>query len=196
MQQLTSDTPPRPHSGTPTLRHARTVLPYLRPIFVEEQRFRQKWIWVTVICVSAGQLVAFALLYLRSRTFAAWIPLAVGTIPITLMILFYATRLVVRVDVDGVHVRWWPFSTLDLPHHRIVHVEATDYDPPGEFGGWGIKGPAGRWGWCYTVSGRRGVRLELENRHRLLIGSQRADELADAIRAAREPVDAQIVKRR
>jgi hypothetical protein len=35
-----------------------------------------------------------------------------------------------------------------------------------------------------TVSGNRGVRLELENRHRLLIGSQRAEELAEAIRSA------------
>ena len=179
--------PPAPSSildPPSSKRVAPATLPYLRPVFVEEQRFRQKWIWVTVICVSASQLLAFAVLYLLARTFAAWIPLAVGTIPITLMILFYATRLVVRVDVDGVHVRWWPFIRYDLPHERIVVVEATDYDPIGEFGGWGIKGPPGRWGWCYTVSGRRGVRIELDNRHRLLIGSERADELADAIRAA------------
>jgi hypothetical protein len=172
------------NADTPTPPHADTVLPYLRPIFVEEQRFRQWWLWLLVVLVSAGLILGFGLLYLRSRTITAFIPMAVGTIPVALMILFYSTRLVVRVDVDGVHVRFWPFSRLDVPHHRIVNVEATDYDPVGEFGGWGIKGPAGRWGWCYTVSGRRGVRIELENRHRLLIGSQRADELAEAIRSA------------
>jgi hypothetical protein len=171
-------------SGIPPLRHLETVLPYLRPIFVEEQRFGQRWVWVTVMCLSAGPVLTFGLMYLRSRTFAAWVPLLVVTIPIIIMVLFYATRLVVRVDVDGVHVRWWPFGNVDLPHHRIASVQAEDYDPMGEFGGWGIKGPAGRWGWCYTVSGRRGVRIELDNRHRLLIGSQRADELAEAIRSA------------
>ena len=176
-------------ADTPTLRRPGTTLPYLRPIFVEEQRFGQRWLWVTVSCLSAGLLLTFGLMYLRSRTFAAWVPLVVVTVPVIFMVLFYATRLVVRVDVDGVHVRWWPFGGVHLPHHRIKNVQAEDYDPFGEFGGWGIKGPAGRWGWCYTVSGRRGVRIELDNRHRLLIGSQRADELAEAIRAAREPID-------
>jgi hypothetical protein len=188
------DSKPHMHAGAPSSvldppsstsnRAAPATLPYLRPVFVEEQRFRQWWLWVTVIGVSAVQLVVFALMYLKLRTFHAWIPLAVATVPITLMVLFYSTRLVVRVDADGVHVRWWPFLRLDLPHHRIVHVEAMDYDPLGEYGGWGIKGPPGRWGWCYTVSGRRGVRLELDNRHRLLIGSQRAGALAEAIRTA------------
>ena len=165
------------------------VLPYLRPIFVEEQRFRQWWLWLVIIVVCIIELAAFAILYFKSRRFEAMIPLIVGAIPIALLILNYSTRLVVRVDVDGVHVRFWPFSRLDLPHERIVAVSVEDYDPVGEFGGWGVKGPPARWGWCYTVSGRRGVRLELDNRHRLLIGSRRADELADAIRAAREPVD-------
>jgi hypothetical protein len=174
----------RHDSDTPTLPHSDTILPYLRPVFVEEQRFRQWWLWLTVIAVGVVQLAVFALLYLKARTFFAWVPLAIATVPITLTVLFYSTRLVVRVDADGVHVRWWPFLTFDLPHHRIVGAEAVDYDPLNEFGGWGIKGPPGRWGWCYTVSGRRGVRIELSNRHRLLIGSRRADELAEAIRSA------------
>jgi hypothetical protein len=172
------------HSDTPTLRHTNTILPYLRPIFVEQQRFRQWWLWVTVIGVCAIELTAFAILYFKSRRFEAMIPLVVGTIPIALLILNYSTRLVVRVDVDGLHVRFWPFSRLDLPHRRIVSIAVEDYDPIGEFGGWGVKGPPARWGWCYTVNGRRGVRIELDNRHRLLIGSQRADELAEAMRSA------------
>ena len=41
-------------------------------------------------------------------------------------------------------------------------------------------------GKAYNVSGNEGVQLELTNGKRILIGSQRADELADAIKRAKQ----------
>lgn len=166
------------------------TLTYLRPIFVEQQRFRQRWLWILIIITSALMMsVAGAMIVLLNAPPAIIAGLVI-CLPVGLMVGFYlAANLTVRVDVDGVHVRFFPIHKLTIPHARIVNVEACDYDPLGEFGGWGMKGPPGRWGWCYTVSGRRGVRIELDNRHRLLIGSQRADELARAIEEARgQPV--------
>jgi hypothetical protein len=52
-----------------------------------------------------------------------------------------------------------------------------------DYGGWGIR--KGRSGWAYNVSGDRGVRLTYTDGETLLIGSQRADELAKAIEVAR-----------
>ena len=49
-----------------------------------------------------------------------------------------------------------------------------------EYGGWGVRMRRG--GMAYNVSGDRGVQLELMDGKRILIGSQRAGELADAIR--------------
>jgi hypothetical protein len=40
-------------------------------------------------------------------------------------------------------------------------------------------------GWAYNVRGNRGVQLELANGKRILIGSQRAEELAGAIGEAK-----------
>jgi TATA-box binding protein (TBP) (component of TFIID and TFIIIB) len=48
-----------------------------------------------------------------------------------------------------------------------------------EYGGWGIK--YGRKGKAYNVSGNRGVQLVFKDGKQLLIGSQRAEELAEAI---------------
>ena len=54
-----------------------------------------------------------------------------------------------------------------------------------EYGGWGIRySPFGK-GWAYNVRGNQGVQLELANGQRILVGSQRADELARAIGQAK-----------
>ena len=50
-----------------------------------------------------------------------------------------------------------------------------------EYGGHGIR--YGSKGKAYTVSGDRGVQIELLNGKQLLIGSQRAEELVQAIQA-------------
>ncbi len=64
---------------------------------------------------------------------------------------------------------------------NIRSAEARTYRPILEYGGWGIRyGSSGK---AYNVAGNRGVQLEFQDGSRLLIGSQRADELAEAIRA-------------
>jgi hypothetical protein len=56
------------------------------------------------------------------------------------------------------------------------------YRPIRDYGGWGIR--YGRGGKAYNVSGNRGVMLELSDGQKLLIGSQRPEELANAINLA------------
>jgi hypothetical protein len=53
------------------------------------------------------------------------------------------------------------------------------YDPAAEYGGYGIRSSSK--GLAYIASGNRGVQVELNDGRKLLIGSQRADELARSI---------------
>ena len=53
------------------------------------------------------------------------------------------------------------------------------YNPIREYGGWGIR--YGLKSKAYNVHGNHGVQLELLNRKRLLIGSQRSEEFANAL---------------
>jgi hypothetical protein len=64
---------------------------------------------------------------------------------------------------------------------EIVHRETRTYWPILEYGGWGISYSFFGKGWAYNVNGNRGGQLELANGKRILIGSQRAEELARAI---------------
>ncbi len=72
-------------------------------------------------------------------------------------------------------------SISNVKSHAIVQ-----YRPIADHGGWGIR--AGRDGErVLTARGNRGVRLELTDGTRLLIGSQRPEELAETIERARRP---------
>ena len=88
-----------------------------------------------------------------------------------------------RVDRHYLHVRFFPLLKRDIPLEEIARWQACTYHPVLEYGGWGI-----RFSWkgtAYNVSGNRGVRLELVNGKRLLIGSRRAGELESAIARAK-----------
>ncbi|MHC4114629.1 MAG: hypothetical protein ACYSSL_04835, partial [Planctomycetota bacterium] len=62
---------------------------------------------------------------------------------------------------------------------------ARKYRPLLEYGGWGI-GWSLRKGRAYNVSGDKGVQLVFKSGKRLPIGSQRAEELEEAIRSIME----------
>jgi hypothetical protein len=95
--------------------------------------------------------------------------------------LFWNLRLETEVRADGLYVRFFPFH---LRYKKFTPQElsehyARQYRPLLEYGGWGIK--YGRKGWAYNVSGNMGVQLVFKNGKKLLIGSQKAQELAEAM---------------
>jgi hypothetical protein len=67
-----------------------------------------------------------------------------------------------------------------IPLDKARSVETIDHDPALDFGGYGIR--TNRAGKAYIAGGGRGVRLTLPNGERLVVGSQRSDELAAALR--------------
>jgi hypothetical protein len=96
-----------------------------------------------------------------------------------MIFLFYNLRLITEVREQGLYIRFYPLRSKIIPYSMITSCEARTYKPLSEYGGWGIKyGPAG---WAYNISGDRGAQLLLADDKRILIGSQRAEELANAI---------------
>ena len=97
---------------------------------------------------------------------------------VAFLLLFGELRTEVRDE--GLYTRLFPLTR----QHRfswaeIQSCEARTFRPLFEHGGWGLR--CTRDGKAYTVSGNRGVQLEFADGKRLLIGSQRADDLAIAI---------------
>jgi hypothetical protein len=168
-------------------------------LFHEEQSFQQIWVRLLVIAIFGTEVLVFGNGMLQQLIFRrTW-----GTHPLSDPLLFvvgsaalllsggilalvWKARLIAEVRSDGLYVRFVPFhrSFLFYSLESLRSWEAVTYHPMLEYGGWGIRyGTAGK---AYNVRGDRGVRLEFRDGKKVLIGSQRPEELARALDAARE----------
>jgi hypothetical protein len=167
-------------------------------IMGELQQFRKRWFWAILVPFSLFLIIMYGTgIYKQIFLGKTWggrpVPdtvLVVGGVAVILIAigfstLFYLMKLVTLVRTDGLFIRYVPFVNRMIEFSDIIRCEALTYRPIGDYGGWGIrKGKKGR---AYNVSGKRGVQLELSTGERLLIGSQRADELSKAIKSMMKP---------
>ena len=92
--------------------------------------------------------------------------------------------MVTEVTPAGIRVwfGWWPNHLRTIPASTIQAAEVVQYDPMGEYGGWGIRHnsriPNDH---ALNQVGDRGVRLQLKGGERLLIGSEKPEALLEAI---------------
>jgi hypothetical protein len=95
-------------------------------------------------------------------------------------------ELVAEVRRDALCVQHFPLTRRHcFPYDQTVSAQARTYKPLREFGGYGVRwGLLGR-GKAYNVSGNQGVQLVFRDGARLLVGSLRAQALANAINDAR-----------
>ncbi len=98
---------------------------------------------------------------------------------IALVALFLFANLKTEMTTAGISVRFFPFhlSAKHFSWDEISKAEVRRYDPLSEYGGWGIKGAFFSNGKAYNVSGNMGLQLEFNDGKRLLIGTQKPDEI-------------------
>ncbi|MFH1560715.1 MAG: DUF6141 family protein [Chloroflexota bacterium] len=159
-------------------------------LFSEVQRFRQWWLLSLIGVLPAlfawafVQQIIFDVPWGNNPTSDGWLLVFVAVFGLGLPAFILSINLRTEVRPDGIYVQFWPLHRgwVHIPAETIHEFTAHTYRPIMDYGGWGI-----RWGLkgkVYSVSGNRGVLLVYGNRHRLLIGSQRADELEQAIATA------------
>lgn len=114
-----------------------------------------------------------------ARATLAWVWAAVTASEV---LLPWVLRVRTRVTDRTLHVSFVPICRRRIPLEEVEEAEAIRYEPMRDAGGWGLKSSA-RYGLAFTAAGDRAVRV-VAGKRRLLIGSQRADELEAAIRRA------------
>ena len=160
------------------------------PLYQETQYFRQLWIWALVLFISllsvygAVQQIILGIPFGNNPAPDIVLIITVIIFGFGLPVLFYVTNLTIEVRGDGVYIRFFPFhsSFHKIALKDIKTFEARTYNPIMEYGGWGIR--YGLKGKAYNVSGNRGVQLELSEGKKILIGSQKPEELVKAIALA------------
>jgi hypothetical protein len=104
-------------------------------------------------------------------------------IPIAVTIFFFILKLETEVRTEGLFVRFYPMHIRfrKFTKENLAEHYSRTYKPIREYGGWGIRCSFTGKGRAYNVSGNKGVQLVFTNGKKLLIGSQKPDELAAAI---------------
>lgn len=87
------------------------------------------------------------------------------------------------ITSDEIRIRFRPFKWKwkVIPIADIEKAFVRQYDPLGEYGGWGIKYGGKKEGWCYNARGKWGLQLHFKGGKPLLIGTMKPDELKEFI---------------
>ena len=150
------------------------------PEFREEQRF--EWFWTVMFCVPT-LIVGYGLYrqaWLKQPFLSGALLWPAFAVAVVVAVWFLRLKLLTEVRNEGLFVNFiwlWPERT--IPWEEVRGVATRTYRPIRDFGGWGVRWAAR--GIVYHARGNRGVRLVLASGERVLIGSQRADDLAQAI---------------
>ena len=143
-------------------------------LFQERQRFIRN-------PVVLGALGITGLMALAGAVRLPAVGLGLGVVWLILAMLALL-ELVVIVRPGQIEFRLGPLGGQAIPVQTLRSCTARRYRPILEYGGWGYRW--GRGGRAYNIRGNRGVQLVLQDGQRILLGSQRPEELASAIRAA------------
>lgn len=159
------------------------------PLFREVQRFHHWFFWLPIIIVVGVIWWQFIQQIVIGRPpgtepisdWAAWVLTILFGIgfPVFAAIV----RLVTEVTPGTLSVRLVPFRGRLIPTLDIQSAYSREYSPMREFGGWGIRLSADGVK-AYNAHGNVGVEVVLTDGRRVLVGTQRADELLGALHSA------------
>ena len=96
----------------------------------------------------------------------------------------FSSKLQTVITEEGIYVRYFPFifRTRFFAWENIENAYIRKYSPLKEYGGWGIRFKLIRGGTAYNVYGNIGLQLVFNNGKKLLIGTNRAEELAEVLK--------------
>lgn len=149
--------------------------------FNEKQRFSQWWLWLLLLLVISNLIREII-----NGTTEEKHALFFSALTLTLTsVLFGIMKLETSIDINGISVRFFPFH-LKKKHFNWDQLESCfirTYNPIIEYGGWGIRKTFSGKGTAYNVKGKNGLQLVFKNGDRLMIGTQKSEELKETLLA-------------
>jgi hypothetical protein len=152
-------------------------------MFKEEQRAKQVWVFVLVYLIAIGIWGSFV------TSIMGWVDLEPGPAAILLLVFgiglpafLHMARLTVELHPDHVLVIWHPLRTVRLYYRDMAEVRSVTFRPIRDWGGWGVRWVPGK-GMAYTMSLSGGVEIKLKSGKLVVVGSQKAEQLEQAIAA-------------
>jgi hypothetical protein len=152
-------------------------------VYLEEQKFNRPLVIIglsiTFIVVGISNYNDLESIY-RSSLSTKIVSLSGLIIILLVGLLFLKLKLKTRVDEKGIYYKYFPFhlSYKIITWESISKCYMRKYDGISEFGGWGIKFSFRKnKGKSFTTKGNIGLQIELKNGKKILIGTQKKEEL-------------------
>ncbi|WP_318640000.1 hypothetical protein [Flavobacterium ardleyense] len=152
--------------------------------FHEKQKFTQWWLWLLLIAISVLPFIGIFFSHLIfPESDAENISDSSSTIifavtMVLVIILFLLMTLKTEIDQKAIKMSFFPFVKKRIEWKDVKKAEVINY---GFVGGWGIR-LFTNYGTVYNTSGNKGLALELQNGKRLVIGTQKEQELSRIVK--------------
>lgn len=156
--------------------------------FEETQNIEAKWLWVIVIITAVLVWITFIGQVILKVNFGGK---PIPSVPLFLawlvsgMLVPYALgsfKLITEVRSGGIYISLPPLrsSFIRISYQNIAKCYVREYDAKKEYGGTGIM--RGESGLSYSMKGKMGVQLEMRDGGKILIGSQKSEELCKTVK--------------
>ncbi len=149
-------------------------------LFTESQGFKQWWLLAPLIVING--VFVFAIISEPDKLIEIVFPFA---LVLLITIGLAISRLNTQIKEDGIYVRFFPFhrSVKHFTWDKFKTLSVQQYSPLVDYGGWGLRIAAftGK-GKAYTVSGDRGLQIVFTDDKKLMIGTQKVEEMKDVLK--------------
>ncbi|PKL85720.1 MAG: hypothetical protein CVV22_06050 [Ignavibacteriae bacterium HGW-Ignavibacteriae-1] len=155
-------------------------------LFSENQKFTQWWIWGIMLLINSIWIVAIFVQLIGGTPFGNNPMSDVGIIitailTILLTVFLRSIRLDTQIREDGIYVKFFPLYLNFKKYfwYEISKCYLREYQPIKEYGGWGLRGFIKNR--ALNVSGNQGLQLIFTDNKKLLIGTNKPDEMKLAL---------------
>lgn len=158
------------------------------PLYREVQRFKQWYFYLPIVIVTV--LVWYQFIQqialgnaLGEQPVPDWVAWALTIVfGLGFPVFTALVRMITEVHPGVMWVRLYPFRRARIQLAQIKTAESRQYSALREFGGWGVRTSLKN-GRAYNASGDRGVQLVMRDGKRVLIGTQKPEQLLDALQS-------------
>jgi hypothetical protein len=153
-------------------------------LFTERQKFNQWWLWLIMMSINGILIFLVFTQPMNGNKINPGLLFGIGVNSLMTVLFFFCFRLDTRISNDGIYVRFFPFhfSFIKIEWDRIAKSYVREYRPIGEYGGWGLRYGFSGNGKAYNVSGNKGIQLIITDGSKLLIGTNKSEEVKEILK--------------
>lgn len=150
----------------------------MKTVFKEEQKITQWWLWLLLIALGLFIIVGLYKQLMLGEPYGSKPMSDLGLIIFAILMfgfiaMFYLITLKTVIDENEIHIHFFPFFKKHLSWQDIDTAEIVNY---GFVGGWGIR-ISRKYGKVYNIRGNKGLEIRLKSGKKIMIGTQKEDEL-------------------